>query len=119
MRRRRGGGSGTGASLAGPAALLAALAILALPLALPVRLAAAQAAARPPRVVIILLDTNGSPPPARLPAERRVAMAYARALPADVEVGLITFNDGWKTVLAPVAGGRPLLAAALAAAQPA
>ncbi|HXP20683.1 MAG TPA: type II secretion system F family protein [Streptosporangiaceae bacterium] len=115
------------AALAGPAALLtvllAGLAILAVPLALgsalPLSLAAARAAASPPRVVMILLDTNNSPPATRLPAERRAALDYARALPADVEVGLITFGDRWKTVLPPAVGSRQRLPAAVAAAGPA
>jgi tight adherence protein B len=123
MSRILGGPPRARAALARPAALLVALALLAVPLALPSALSASVAAVRavpsPPRVVIILLDTNGSPPPARLPAERQAALDYARALPADVEVGLITFNDGWKTVLAASAASRRHLAAALAAAHPA
>ncbi|MHB1593088.1 MAG: type II secretion system F family protein [Streptosporangiaceae bacterium] len=75
--------------------------------------AASARAAASPRVAMILLDTNNSPgAPARLAAERRDALSYARALPADVEVGLIAFGGIWRTVLAPTAN-RAGLAAAL------
>jgi tight adherence protein B len=114
--------------LAIPVVLLASLALplaaLAAQLALPSRspgLTAAQAAPaapNPARVVMILLDRNGSPPSLRLAAEQQAALDFASALPADVEVGLITFSDGWKTVLAP-SGDRKRLAAAIAAARPA
>jgi Flp pilus assembly protein TadB len=114
MRRGRSGRSRASAARASAVAVLASLAVLALPLGL----AAAHAASNPPRVVIILLDTNSSPTTSRLPMERHAAMTYALALPADVEVGLITFNDGWRTVLAPTASRRRL-AAAVAAVQPA
>ena len=71
-----------------------------------------------PRVVVILFDTNISPWKAQLPVERRAALSYARALPADVEIGLIVFGDSWTPVLEPTAS-RAKLSAALAAARPA
>lgn len=77
----------------------------------------ALAAVRP-RVVIILFDTNISPWKSQMPTERQAADAYARALPPDVEVGVIVFNDKWRTALAPTAS-RPRLLAALNAARPA
>jgi tight adherence protein B len=85
----------------------------------------ASAAPGGPRVAIILLDTNNSPagtrtlsPSARLVAERNEANAYARALPRDVQVGLILFGDTWRTALAPTTS-RASLATALAAIRPA
>ncbi len=71
-----------------------------------------------PRVVVILLDTNISPATTQMADERRAEAAYVRALPADVEVGLIAFNDTWKTVLQPTSD-RAKLSAAVAAAKPA
>ncbi|HEX9066281.1 MAG TPA: type II secretion system F family protein [Streptosporangiaceae bacterium] len=75
-------------------------------------------ASGPPRVVIILFDTNISPWTRQLPTERQAAGAYLRALPPGVEVGLIVFNDTWKTVLAPTAD-LSRLRTALDAARPA
>ncbi len=77
----------------------------------------AQAAVRP-RVVVILLDTNVSPWQSQMIKEREAAQAYVRALPSDVQVGLIVFNDTWRTALAPTAS-RTRLFTALEAAQPA
>ncbi|GEM_PF-2464076 len=75
-------------------------------------------AARAPRVAIVLIDTNISPPAARLASERREATAYVRALPPGAEVGLITFGDGWRLVLAP-ASRRSLAISSIAAVRPA
>jgi Flp pilus assembly protein TadB len=61
----------------------------------------AAIAAEPPRLAVILFDTNNSPSSARLSAERVAVRQYARALPADVEVALITFGDTWRIALAP------------------
>lgn len=106
--------------LVGGITVLATLAVLALPLGLAApsaaaRAARAQAAAPGQRVVMILLDTNNSPPADRLHAERRAALAYARALPADVEAGLVTFSSAWKIILGPTTN-RGILAAAITAA---
>lgn len=93
--------------------LPAALGLLALPSG-----TAAAHAASPPRVVVILLDTNISPASTQMTDERTAEQRYVRALPADVRIGLIVFNDTWKTVLRPTAN-RARLAAAVAAAKPA
>jgi Flp pilus assembly protein TadB len=61
--------------------------------------AAAQAA--PTQIAVICFDTNISPAKSQMADERQAAIAYAQALPAGVEVGLIAFNSGWQTVLAP------------------
>ena len=71
-------------------------------------------AAEPPRLAVILFDTNNSPSSSRLSAERFAVRQYARALPADVEAALITFGDSWRTVLAPTRS-RTSLDAAVAA----
>lgn len=71
-------------------------------------------AAEPPRLAVILFDTNNSPSSARLPAERLAVRQYARALPADVEAALITFSDTWQVALAPTSS-RVRLDAAVAA----
>ncbi len=92
---------------------LAALLVL---LAVPFGTAAAHAADRP-RIVVILLDTNISPATTQMADERRAEQNYVTALPADVEVGLIVFNDNWQTVLQPTSD-RAKLSAAVAAAKP-
>lgn len=79
---------------------------------------AAAWAAGPPRVAIILFDTNSSPARDQMTQERRAALAYAGALPPDVRVGLIAFGDTWHSVLDPTTS-RARLAAALAALKPA
>jgi Flp pilus assembly protein TadB len=76
----------------------------------------AAVAAVPPRIVIILLDNNISPAKAQLADEQKAEQAYVRALPADVEVGLIVFNTTWKTVLKPTPS-RAALAAAVTSVQ--
>lgn len=104
---------------------LVGLAVLALPAGAalardtaPSRSAVPVRTAAPVRVALILMDTNQSPTAARLPAERQQAMTYARALPGDVEVGLIVFGDNWRTALRPTTS-RSALAAALAEVKPA
>jgi Flp pilus assembly protein TadB len=72
--------------------------------------------ATPPRVVVILLDTNISPATTQMSDERAAERAYVRALPPDVEVGLIVFNDTWQVVLKPTTN-RPELAAAVGSAE--
>jgi Flp pilus assembly protein TadB len=79
--------------------------------------ASAQAEERP-RIVVMLLDTNVSPWKNQMAQERHAAETYVRALPSDVEVGLVVFNDHWQTALAPTAS-RSQLFSALDAAQPA
>ncbi len=92
------------------------IAVLLSLLALPFGTAAAHAADRS-RIVVILLDTNISPATTQMSDERNAEAAYVRALPADVEVGLIVFNDTWRTVLQPTSN-RTRLSAAVAAAKP-
>jgi len=57
-------------------------------------------AAGPPRLVVILFDANNSPSSTRLAGERLAVTQYAQALPADVEVALVTFGDTWRIALA-------------------
>ena len=102
--------------MAARAWILFGLAALLTLLAMSSGTAAAHAAAQP-RVVVILLDTNISPAKTQMADERAAALKYVRALPADVEVGLIVFNDAWRTVLQPTAN-RPRLLSALNAAKP-
>ena len=66
-----------------------------------------------PRTVMILLDTDWSMAGV-VTAERTVALGYARALPPDVRVGLITFGTYWHLVLPPTSD-RSRLPAALRA----
>ena len=99
-----------GRELAAGACLIGALAV-------PLGVAMAHATtAVHPRVAIILIDTNNSPTTARLPLELQQALAYAGALPADVEVGLIVFGDTWRMTLAPTAN-RTALATKVAAVK--
>src|SRR5262249_47918575 len=65
-----------------------------------------------------LLDTNISPAKTQLSDERFAEQHYVNKLPADVEVGLIVFNDRWQTTLQPTTD-RTALANAVAAAKPA
>jgi tight adherence protein B len=93
-------------------ALAGSLALLAIPAA---TAAAAQASVEP-RVVMILLDNNISPATTQLSDEQEAERAYVEALPADVEVGLIVFNDTWQTALQPTKN-RATLAAEVAAVK--
>lgn len=104
--------------LAALATLLPALFAAIPAAAAPAALAAPAAPAAQSRIAIILLDTNGSRSPARLPAEVAEARAYVRALPPDVRVGLVVFANTWRTALAPTAN-RALLGTALSAVRPA
>jgi Flp pilus assembly protein TadB len=95
--------------------ILPGLAVLLAGLALPLGAGSARAAEQP-RVVVILLDTNISPAKTQMADERKAALAYVRALPADVEIGLIVFNDSWRIALRPTSS-RPFLLSALDAAK--
>lgn len=93
------------------------LACLAALLVLPLAAAGAHAAtAAPQRSVMVLLDVNESLAGARIAAERTTVLRYARALPADVRIGLITFSDGWELNLRPTTD-RGKLASALSASR--
>jgi len=79
------------------------------------RLAGSQATAAsplPPRVVELVLDTSGSMAGGALTAARAAALDFARSLPPDVLVGVLTFADKPGVVLAPTRD-RARLAAAL------
>ncbi len=82
--------------------------------------ASATAAASTPgaslRVAVILFDTNTSLAGRGIAAERAAVLRYARALPPDVRVGLISFGREWRTALWPTAS-RPRLAHALRSIQ--
>jgi len=100
----------------------AALAVLSL-LALPAAGAAAQSApmsqapARSSPVVMVLLDSHQSWAGKGIPEKRKIAtLRYVSALPADVRVGLITFDANWQLLLPPTAD-RSRLAQVLRAAQ--
>ncbi len=55
------------------------------------------------REVVLALDVSGSMRGDRIKAARTAAQDYVKALPPDVKVGLVTFNDNVKTVLKPTA----------------
>lgn len=69
------------------------------------------------RSVVVLLDTSGSMSDADMAAARRAAVDYARSLPGDVRVGLVTFADDPELVMEPTAD-RGALADALATLRP-
>jgi tight adherence protein B len=97
---------------------LAGLTVLLL--AVPAGTASARAlspAPGAPRVAMIVLDTSTALTSAQAEAERQAALGYARALPADVRVGLVTFSTQWQLALSP-ARDRGALEAALTATQP-
>jgi tight adherence protein B len=73
----------------------------------------ASAATLPPRTVLVVLDTSGSMAGAGLEAARQAATDFARRLPADVRVGLVTFADGPRVAVAPTTD-RAAVATALA-----
>jgi tight adherence protein B len=58
-------------------------------------------AARPTRVVFMLLDSSGSMAGARIAAAEAAASAYAKSLPSDVKVGLIDFAEKPHLLLTP------------------
>jgi tight adherence protein B len=69
-----------------------------------------------PRVAMIVLDMSKALTGAQTEAGRRAALGYARALPPDVRVGLVTFSAQWRMALAPT-GDRGALETALNASQ--
>jgi len=92
-------------------AVLSLLALLAT-IAAAQNATAAPAPARHPPVVMVLLDTHQAHPGQRIPGRRLVgARAYVGALPANVRVGLITFNARWKLLLPPTADRSRMLQA--------
>ncbi len=99
-----------------PRLRLLAFALVAIAAALAPFGAKPARAAEPPRLVVIVLDANNSPLPARIPDERLAVRQYVRGLPADVETALIVFGDTWRIKLAPTTS-RARLDAALAAVR--
>ena len=67
--------------------------------------------AAPLREVILTLDVSGSMQGAGIAAARSAAITYARSLPPDVRVGLLTFSDVPHTLLAPTVDRAALKAA--------
>ncbi|MCP2250987.1 VWA domain-containing protein [Lentzea aerocolonigenes] len=63
----------------------------------------AFASAAPSRGVVVLLDTSGSMAPDRIVVARQAIATYVSGLPADVQVGLVTFSSQPSLVLAPTA----------------
>lgn len=91
--------------------LLISLVLLAL---LPAGIAFARTqspAQASPRVAMIVFDISRSLNGAETAAERQAALRYARALPPDVEAGLVTFSSRWRVVLSPSADRGSLVAA--------
>ncbi len=70
----------------------------------------------PARVVIMMVDASGSMAGDGLASARSAAVDYARRLPADVRVGLITFADAPHLLLAPTTD-RHALSSALTGVQ--
>jgi len=72
---------------------------------LPATAVQADAGKRPvslaPRAVVLVLDVSGSMAGSGITAARAAALTYAKGLPADVKVGLLTFADTPHTLLAP------------------
>ena len=62
------------------------------------------------REVIIAMDTSGSMKGDRIVAARAAAEAYVNALPADVKVGLVSFDDNVETAIAPTLDREAILA---------
>lgn len=73
---------------------------------------ATTAAGASARQVMVLLDTSGSMSDRDITAARRAALDYARSLPPDVRVGLITFADRPRLAVRPTED-RAALAGAL------
>ena len=91
--------------------LLSAMLLLVL---LPAGIAFARtesAAQGSPRVAMILLDDSTALDHNETAAEHQAALRYARALPPDVKVGLVTFSSRWQVALSPSADRRALAAA--------
>ncbi len=64
------------------------------------------------REVVLVLDVSGSMRGERLAAAREAAQEYVKALPPDVKVGLVTFNDDVQVGIKPTAD-RAAVAAAI------
>ncbi|GAB2866277.1 VWA domain-containing protein [Lentzea nigeriaca] len=71
----------------------------------------AFAVAAPSRGVVVLLDTSGSMAPDRIAVARKAIGTYVSSLPADVQVGLVTFSNQPSLVVAPTADRAALTGA--------
>jgi Flp pilus assembly protein TadB len=92
-------------------ALLVSLVLLAL---LPAGIASARTQSPgqgSPRVAMIVFDVSKALSGVEAAAERQAALRYARALPPDVSVGLVTFSSRWQVALPPAADRGALVAA--------
>jgi Flp pilus assembly protein TadB len=65
----------------------------------------------PAREVMLVVDASGSMLGSRLTAAKAAAASYAQNLPADVRLGLVSFSDRPKLVLAPTVDRTALRAA--------
>lgn len=102
-------------------ALLALLSALMLLVALPAGIASARTGSSgpgSPRVAMIVLDDSTALASSEIQAERQAALRYARALPPDVEVGLVKFSARWVVVLIPAIQRGELAAAVNATLRP-
>lgn len=72
--------------------------------------ATSAALALPDREAILVLDTSGSMQGDRIAAAKAAALAYAKAVPADVKIGLVTFADQPHLSLAPTVDRSALAA---------
>jgi Flp pilus assembly protein TadB len=83
---------------------LVVFSLLALPATAASARPSAPAPASGPRVVMVLLDSHQSWPGKGIPEKRKVAaLRYVSALPADVRIGLVTFDANWRLLLPPTA----------------
>src|SRR4051794_39205238 len=66
---------------------------------------------RPRRVAVLVVDTSGSMAGGPLTAARAAAARFVADVPADVQVGLVSFADSARVVVAPTADHRRVSAA--------
>lgn len=78
--------------------------------------AAVDPKATPVREAMLVLDTSGSMQGDGIAAARSAALAYAKQLPADVKLGLVTFSQRATVLLSPTTD-RKALSAAVAKVQ--
>ena len=97
------------------------LSVIMLLVALPAGIASARTQSSgqgSPRVAMILLDDSTTLASTEIEAERQAALRYARALPPDVEVGLIKFSTRWQVMLTPTTDHGALASALYAIHRP-
>jgi tight adherence protein B len=66
---------------------------------------------KPPKVAVLALDTSGSMAGKKMADARSAATAFVKAMPADVKVGLVTFNDSVQRRVEPTLNRPEILAA--------